>query len=148
MCNTPQTQYLITRNVNTEEVQRTRQGNKIKQGMVGTSGRAEMGKVSEAFTFGAVSLHHKGRQTLLHSHYSLICACGLTFRENRRLFHITSTVGKHKSRILLRTKEKFMMQFHIPSWVPFHGQEEGRRILFQHHCERTLTDYSFRLFGQ
>lgn len=106
-------------------------------------GKAKMEKSFEAF-----SLHHEGRSTLSHSHYCLICTCRWTFRIRVYIFHINPPLSKHKSRILLRTKEKFMMQFHVSSWVPFYGWEGRRRIPFQYHCKRVFTDYSFWLFGQ
>lgn len=91
-CKAPYSQHLITKNVNKEGAQqqqkKTRQGNKIKQQMIGASGKAKMEKIFEAFTFGAVSLHHKGRGTLSHSHYCLICSCTLSFRENVRVYLI------------------------------------------------------------
>lgn len=143
LCKDPQTQHPTTRNVSKEGVQKTRQENQIKQQMIGTSERAKMEKIFEAFTFGAVSLHHQDRRTLSHSHYCLICACGLTSRENRRLFHINPTFGKCKNRILLRTGKIHDAIPHILmgafSWL----RRGGRRILLQHRYERILYRLPF-----
>lgn len=142
LCKDPQTQHPTTRNVNMERVQKATQENKMKQQMIGTSERAKMEKIFKALTFGAISLHHQDRRTLSHSHYCLTCARGLTFRKNWRLFHINSTFGKCRSRILLRTGKIHDAIPHILmgafTWLRRGGEEFFCNIAMKEY----FTDYS------